>query len=113
MKYYYTATANIVPSSPIPVTLMMDAICPSESSVLTRATQRNIPEDGTLQFKIAFIYKFRQTKFSECLLLNIFYEYQAMFFVQSVRNKQYKGVVSVYIDRHNAFVYNLCQHKQI
>jgi hypothetical protein len=39
-------TANVVPSSPILVTLMMDAIRSSETSVLIRASRRHIPEDG-------------------------------------------------------------------
>jgi hypothetical protein len=41
-------TANVVPKPPILVTLITEAIRSSETLVLTRATRRNISDDGIL-----------------------------------------------------------------
>jgi hypothetical protein len=45
-------TANVVPSSPILVTLMMEALRSSETSALTSVTWPNIPEDDSSRQKV-------------------------------------------------------------
>jgi hypothetical protein len=44
----FLVMANVVPISPIRVTLMTEALSSSETSVLTRVTQHTFPEDSIL-----------------------------------------------------------------
>jgi hypothetical protein len=64
-------TANSVSSSQILLTLMMEAIRSSETSVLTRAKWPNIPENGTLNETNVANYSTYFLTFIGSLLINI------------------------------------------
>jgi hypothetical protein len=65
-------TASVVPNSPILVTLMKEALSSSETSDLTRATRRNIPED-------AIFHPHRRENLLQCPLQFVTLDYGLLF----------------------------------
>jgi hypothetical protein len=57
---------KVVPSSPIFFPLMMEALRSSETSVLTRATRRSIPEDGNIPTLFADSLIYSDDEFGDC-----------------------------------------------
>jgi hypothetical protein len=51
LQYLVTllVTLKVVSSAPILVIIMMEAVCSSETSVLTRATLHHVPDDSIIQ----------------------------------------------------------------
>jgi hypothetical protein len=83
-------TASVVPTSLVLVTLIKEAISSTETSVLRRATQRNIPEDTILHLSDSWMLKVIQD--GNKLALNVPSQV-------SIMNKQVRNNVHTLTDR--------------
>jgi hypothetical protein len=67
---------HVVPSLPILVNPTMEAICSSETSILTRATRRHIPEDGILHTWYGFFFLISVFNFEALVFILVRYTFE-------------------------------------
>jgi hypothetical protein len=90
-------TANVVPSSPILITLMMEAIISPETLVLTRAERRNIQEDGNvLKNTHIYIYIYIYMSLYSCLYVGI-YDYNFCSIVAYKRHEEHLNIQKEFV----------------
>jgi hypothetical protein len=95
-------TANLGPSSPILVTLMMEELLSSETSVLRRTKRHNIPEDSNLHFKMFLSISLYEKLETYCVTFQ-----QISSFFGTQENSKYESFHSLALPLNDKLAYML------